>query len=487
MSSSHLLPIPSERVLSTLNADGSRRWLRPRLSHGRFLKARRIVAWSLIAIFTALPFVRIGGRPSILLDIARRQFTFFGRTFLPTDTVILAVLLLGIVVSVFLLSAVLGRAWCGWACPQTVYLEFMYRPLERLFEGHPGRGGTIGHKASGPRTVAKYLVYLLVSMVLAHTFLSYFVGVASLQQWMTRSPFDHQTSFAVMAMVTALMFFDFAWFREQTCIVACPYGRLQSVLLDGNSLIVSYDPTRGEPRQHAHVSAGSAGSEAQPAQVAGDCVDCKLCVETCPTGIDVRDGLRMECLGCAQCIDACDAVMTKLKRPMGLIRYSSQLRIAGEPGRMARPRIFVYSGVLLLIAGVFTALVSQAKSTDVTLLRGMGVPFTELAGGEVANLVRLKITNRTHEPRTYRLQVIQGGPARILSDHELPVIVQPTASVTRGLVIAVPASAFSMGKHQVRLRILDDNQTGIEVNYAMLGPYSVSTPSAPGVVPRASQ
>jgi cytochrome c oxidase accessory protein FixG len=258
------------------------------------------------------------------------------------------------------------------------------------------------------------------------------------------------------------------------------------VLLDGNSLIVSYDPKRGEPRHHAHVPSDSSTSETHKAQAGGDCVDCKLCVETCPTGIDIRDGLRMECLGCAQCIDACDAVMTKLKRPTGLIRYSSQLRIAGEPGRMARPRLFIYSGVLLLIAGVFTALVSQAKSTDVTLLRGMGVPFTELAGGEVANPVRLKITNRTHEPRTYRLEVIEGGPARILSE-ELPVIVQPTASVTRGLVIAVPASSFLMGKHKVRLRILDDHQTGIEVNYDMLGPYSISTTSASGVMPRASQ
>jgi cytochrome c oxidase accessory protein FixG len=353
-------------------------------------------------------------------------------------------------------------------------LEFVYRPLERLFEGHPGRGGTLGRKATGPRTFAKYLVFLLVSATLTHTFLSYFVGVANLRQWMTRSPFEHPTSFAVMAITTALMFIDFAWFREQTCIVACPYGRLQSVLLDGNSLIVSYDPGRGEPRQHRHLPIDNARVEAPAAAVAGNCVDCRLCVETCPTGIDIRDGLRMECIGCAQCIDACDAVMTKLKRPLGLIRYSSQLRIAGENGRFARPRLFIYSGVLVLIAGVFTGLVSQAKASDVTLLRGMGVPFTELPGGEVANPVRLKITNRTREARAYRLEIAEGGPARLLGDG-LPVTVQPTAAATRGLVIAVPATSFVRGKHAIRLRVIDDHGAKNEVGYDMLGPFGAST------------
>ncbi len=485
MTSGHALASPSERVLSTLNADGSRRWLRPRLSPGKFLGARRITAWVLIAIFTLLPFLRIANAPAVLLDIGKRQFTLFGKTFLPTDTVILAVLVLGIVVSVFLLTAVLGRVWCGWACPQTVYMEFLYRPIERLFEGPPGRGGKLGRKATGARSVAKYAAFLLASMALAHTFLSYFVGVDHLRLWMTQSPIDHPTSFAVMLATTALMFCDFAWFREQTCIVACPYGRLQSVLLDGNSLIVNYDSARGEPRGHghgAHVKLAAAPSAANPAPAVatGDCIDCGLCVETCPTGIDIRHGLRMECIGCAQCIDACDAVMSKLERPLGLIRYSSQLRMAGERGRVARPRLFIYAGVLLVIAGVFTALVSQAKATDVTLLRGMGVPFTELAGGEIGNPARLKITNRSREPHSYRIEVAAGGPARILSENQA-VTVQPTASITRGLVIAVPADSFVFGKHRVRLRIVDEKQAATEVTYDLLGPYTSTARVSPEV------
>ncbi len=473
MTSSHVLPSPSDRVLSTLNSDGSRRWLRPRLSPGRFLAARRILAWALIALFTVLPFIRIRNAPAILLDITKRQFTLFGKTFLPTDTVLLAVLLLGIVVLVFLVTAVLGRVWCGWACPQTVYMEFVYRPIERLFEGPPGRGGTLGRRASGAGTAAKIVVYLIISMGLAHTFLSYFVGVDNLRIWMTRSPVDHPTSFAIMAVTTALMFFDFTWFREQTCIVACPYGRLQSVLIDRNSLIVSYDPQRGEPRGHgrgAHVKPSQAAADA-PQVTKGDCIDCGLCVETCPTGIDIREGLRMECIGCAQCIDACDAVMAKIDRPLGLIRYSSQLRIAGERGRIARPRLFVYAAVLVAIAAVFSALVSQAKDTDVTLLRGMGVPFTELPNGEISNPARLKLTNRSREPRSYRVEV--SGDAHIVLDDQ-PLTVQPTASVTRGLLIVAPATSFVMGKHDVALKIIDDKRGSTEVKYRLLGPYSVT-------------
>ena len=483
MSIDPIISSPSDRVLSTLNSDGSRRWLRPRLSPGRFLQARRILAWALIGIFTLLPFLRVSGAPVILLDITRRQFTLFGKTFLPTDTVLLAVLLLGLVVLVFLVTAVLGRVWCGWACPQTVYLEFVYRPIERFFEGPPGRGGTRGRKASVARTAAKLLVYLIISMGLAHTFLSYFVGVQNLRQWMVQSPVDHPTSFAIMAVTTGLMFFDFAWFREQTCILACPYGRLQAVLIDGDSLIVSYDPKRGEPRGHgrgAHVKPMVENvllaSNLAPRASKGDCIDCGLCVETCPTGIDIREGLRMECIGCAQCIDACDAVMARIKRPLGLIRYSSQLRIAGERGRVARPRLFVYAAVLVAIAGVFSALVSQAKDTDITLLRGMGVPFTELANGEIANPARLKITNRGHQARSYRIEVSGGAPARIVLDDQ-PVTVQPSASVTRGLLIVVPATSFVLGKHEVRLRIFDEQPSSTEVAYQLLGPY-FAAPSA---------
>ncbi|MBP1685857.1 MAG: cytochrome c oxidase accessory protein CcoG [Deltaproteobacteria bacterium] len=456
------LPESEERVLSTLNADGSRRWLRPRLSPGRFLSARRILAWILIAVFTLLPYLRINGKPAILLDILHRRFTLFGTTFLPTDTVLLALLVIGLVVSIFFVTAVFGRVWCGYACPQTVYMEFVYRPLERLFDGPPRAGGRPGRKQTGLRTAVKYAVFLVVSMYLAHTFLAYFVGVEALRQWIFASPFEHPTSFLVMAATTGLMLFDFAYFREQTCIVACPYGRLQSVLVDRDSLIISYDPKRGEPRGRGRRDAGVA---------LGDCVDCYLCVETCPTGIDIRDGLRMECVGCAQCIDACDAVMERIGRPRGLIRYGSQATIAGEAGRVARPRIFIYSTVLLVITALFIVALSRKGVVDVTLLRGLGAPFVELPNGEISNPVRVKIMNRLDQPASFRVEVGAGTPARLEIDED-PMMVPAGTAVTKGFLVLTPASVFTNGKRDIVVRVTGAGETK-ELNYRLLGPITV--------------
>ncbi|MFK7769151.1 MAG: 4Fe-4S dicluster domain-containing protein, partial [Mariniblastus sp.] len=289
------LPIlqPEDHVLSTLEADGSRRWLKPKLSKDSFLRRRRVVAYVLIAIFTVLPFIKFGGKPFVLIDIVARRFTIFGFTFLPTDTVLLAIFMVGFLLSIVLFTALFGRVWCGWACPQTVYMEFLFRPVERFFDGTVGRGG---HKKNIPvwRTVAKYIVYFLLSVYLANTFLAYFIGVDRLSQWVTRSPLSHPIPFAIMAFVTFAMMVDFCFFREQMCVIACPYGRFQSVLLDQNSLIVAYDKTRGEPRGKVQKKSGS--DNALP--VLGDCIGCGNCLTTCPTGIDIRDGLQMECINC---------------------------------------------------------------------------------------------------------------------------------------------------------------------------------------------
>ncbi len=249
MHSSH--PDAPGRVLSTLNEDGSRRWLRPKLSVGAFFRKRRVVAYALMVVFFLIPYLRMNGRPLVLLDVPHRQFTLFGYTFLPTDTLLFMLLLISIAIGIFLLTALFGRVWCGWACPQTVYMEFLFRPIERFFEG--GRSGSMAlDKRPGlhPRRLAKNAVYVLLALFLAHTFLAYFVGIDQLVQWVRQSPFEHPTSFLIMAGTTAAIFFDFGWFREQTCLVACPYGRLQSVLLDRQSVIVGYDVLRGEPRTH---------------------------------------------------------------------------------------------------------------------------------------------------------------------------------------------------------------------------------------------
>jgi len=456
-----LHPTAPERVLSTMNEDGSRRWIRPKLATGAFFRKRRVVAYLLMVVFFIIPHLRMNGRPLVLLDVPHRQFTMLGYTFLPTDTLLFMLLLISIAIAIFLLTALFGRVWCGWACPQTVYMEFLFRPIERLFEG--GRSGSMAlDKAPGLhwRRVAKNGVYLLLSLFLAHTFLAYFVGIDQLVQWVRQSPFEHPTSFLIMAGTTALIFFDFGWFREQTCIVACPYGRLQSVLLDRQSVIVGYDVLRGEPRTQK-VKNQPAGS--------GDCIDCGACVLTCPTGIDIRDGLQMECIHCTQCADACDAIMTKIHRPVGLIRYTSRDEVEGKRTGVLRPRVVLYPLALALSVGVLAFSLGTKADTDVTLLRGAGAPFTRQPDGNIVNQIRVKITNRTSHPRRYRLELagVAGGS---LVAPQNPLEVPGSATAETSIFVVVPESRFSDDRLPATVRVTDDGSFLLDTPFELIGP-----------------
>ena len=465
-----------ERVLSTLNKDGSRRWLCPHLSPGRFLKWRRVVAYALVIVYNVLPWIPINGKPAILLDLPAREFTFFGATFLPTDTLLLMLFMAGVFVTVFLVTALFGRLWCGWACPQTVYMEHIYRPIERLFDGAPDARGRVKNKRGGIWTVLKYATFFLISLHLAHTFLAYFVGVDSLLDWTRQSPVQHPTAFIIVAAVTALMMFDFCFFREQTCIVACPYGRFQSVMLDRNSLIISYDEKRGEPRGRK-VRKRADDDESAPAE-RGDCIDCEMCVTTCPTGIDIREGLQMECIGCAQCIDACDAIMDKIKRPRGLIQYTSQDALERGKGSLLRPRIVIYPLVLLVIVSLFTMMLLGRAPADVTVLRGARKAYVTTDAGEILNQIRIVVTNRTEADRAYSFTVTGIEGARIESA-DMPLNVPPGESRTAAASIITPRGAFS-GQTRINIIVRDDDTFEKTLTCPLLGPFGTSArPKSP--------
>lgn len=466
------------RVLATLNDDGSRRWLRPRVSKGRYLTGRRLVAYALIAIFTILPHLSVHGKPLVLLDIASQRFIIFGKTFLPTDTLLLALLLVGVFLTIFFVTALFGRVWCGWTCPQTVYMEFVFRPLERLFEGAPGRRQKGWLARSGFGKVLQPAVSLVVCLYLAHTFLAYFVGVDKLRLWVTQSPLEHPTPFLVMALTTGLMMFDFMYFREQTCILACPYGRLQGTLLDRQSMVIGYDRARGEPRgkvrRKTSVSLPVLAADATPAT--GDCVDCEMCVTTCPTGIDIRNGLQMECIGCAQCIDACDAVMDKINRPRGLIRYSSQARLSGEPARMLRARTVIYPALLTVIAAAFVLVLLRQAPANITVLRGLGRPYTVMSDGSVENNIRIKVLNRTDAPVAYTFSASAAGGVASLRAEDNPATVPPGESRTVSAILVAPADAFSGGTLGATVRITDGAGFTRDVRYTLQGPMTTGTP-----------
>lgn len=459
---------PEEHVLSTLEKDGSRRWLKPKLSKGRLLEIRRWMAYVLIAVFTVVPFIKVGGKPLVLLDIAARRFTIMGFTFLPTDTVLLAIFLVGLLLTVVLFTALFGRVWCGWACPQTVYMEFVFRPIERLFDGTRGRGG-LKKNVPAWRTVAKYVVYFIVCVYLANTFLAYFVGVETLGTWVQQSPMEHPVPFLVMAFVTVAMMFDFCFFREQLCLVACPYGRFQSVMLDQNSLIVAYDERRGDPR--GKIKKKPAANAAEELPVLGDCIDCGNCVTTCPTGIDIRVGLQMECINCTQCIDACNLVMKKIGRPANLIRYSSQARDRGGNGSLLRARTIIYPLLLLGIVTAFVTVFLSSKSFDAVMLRERGNPHTIAEDGRVRNLLKLKLTNRSDEPMSFATSVLEPETAELSLREDL-IELAPNETQTFHISVLAPKDAFNLGRADLKLKIENKKQISRTLNFKLIGPYN---------------
>ena len=469
---------PQERVLSTLNEDGSRRWLSPRLSKGKFLNARRAVAYILIVIFSAIPWIPFNGKPIVFLDVMHREFTFIGKTFLPTDTLLLAILLIIFFVSIFLITALFGRVWCGWACPQTVYMEFLYRPIERLFIGSKAKGKGKAKSMMGLRIALQYIAYLLISLHLAQTFLSYFVGAHQLSGWILGSPAEHPAAFIIIAATTGLMMLDFAYLREQVCCVMCPYARMQSALLDQDSMIVTYDKARGDPRGRKKKAPKEQPSDVINLPVLGDCIDCTMCVQTCPTGIDIRDGVQLECIGCAQCIDACNVVMEKIGRPLGLIRYSSERIIEGGKTHIFRLRVIIYPLILIGALIAFIFLLSTKPTADVEFIRGQGLPFNILESDDITNQVRITIANRTEIPATYTAIVIDPPEARI--NDFTPMLVEPTTMGTQNMLIIAPFSVFKDGEVILTIKITDD-QGGFETTHAykILGPMSLPKDKAP--------
>ena len=455
-----LLSAP-EHVLSTLQQDGSRRWIHPRLAIGPLWRFRRVVAYVLMAVFVLVPHIPINGKPMVLLDIAAREFTILGQTFLPTDTMLLALLLLSVFLTIVLVTAVSGRAWCGWACPQTVYMEFLFRPIDRLLFGTVGKGGRPKGDTPAWKHVVRLAIYVLLSMFLAHTFLAYFVGTQRLAEWVQSSPIEHPIAFLVMAGTTALMLFDFLFFREQLCLIACPYGRFQSVMLDQHSLIVGYDHARGEPRRKGKRQGGD---------TSGDCVDCNQCVVVCPTGIDIRDGLQMECINCTQCIDACNSVMDRVGSPKGLIRFTSQNALANKTHSTIRTRTILYPILLAIVLSGLAYGVHLKSSFDARVLRGKGAPFTIDPSGSVTNRFRIRLVNRSSTAQQYRF---------VLTDPnlQLEVIDESGLSLDDGETSLVPIAVrfppqltSGDGNEQVRLRINDGAANEKEIRFRILGP-----------------
>ncbi|MBP9111243.1 MAG: cytochrome c oxidase accessory protein CcoG [Polyangiaceae bacterium] len=389
------LPVINDHAAkSSINADGTRASIVVAEVRGRFIRSRRIVFALLIGLWIALPLLQVRGNPAVFLDVQHRRFFLFGLSFNAQDVWLLFFVATAFAFSLVVVTALLGRVWCGWACPQTVFLEGIFRPLERLFLGSSDHRRKEDRTGWSPlrvlRTGGLYLTYAGAAIGVAHIFIGYFVSVPKLLSMMRASPSDHAEAFGWMLALSTIFFINFVWFREQFCLVVCPYGRLQSILFDDHSLVVGYEEKRGEPR-------GKAG------KTTGDCVDCGRCVAVCPTGIDIRNGLQIDCIACTQCIDACDEVMDKMGRPKGLIRYDSLAGLRGDPRKIWRPRLWVYGALGVLGLVVATITVQRYEPFEANLLRLAKIPYTR-EGGIVRNSFEIHLVNKNQNPVVFEIE-----------------------------------------------------------------------------------
>lgn len=438
--------LPVIEKQGTIQQDGTRRFVHPADVKGRFTRLRYVVFAVLIGIYLALPFVQINGRPAVFLDVPHRRFFLFGASFNAQDFWLVFFLLSGTGFLLFLVTTLLGRVWCGYACPQTVFLEGIYRRVERLLEG-PAQVRIRRNAGSWNldkiwRKTAKHGLFIGISLFLSHFFLSYFVSLPSMWDMMRGSPAEHPAAFAWSMGMSGLLYLNFAWFREQLCLIVCPYGRLQSLLTDDDTMVIGYDEGRGEPR----------GKVSDPA--AADCIDCRRCVAVCPTGIDIRNGLQIECIGCAACIDACDEIMDKVQRPRGLIRYDSLNGLAGAKRRFLRPRLGLYAvlGVVGLVVAIFAF--RSHEPYEANLLRLSAAPYV-VEGERVRNSFHIHLVNKRDEPAAFTIDPVPSPGLQYtlsmrevtlkpLSDLHVPVFVQGTRGALptepRARVVVTPAS-----------------------------------------------
>lgn len=413
--------------LTTTDQTGKRVFLYPAEVRGFFRKYRTVTQGILIAFFLVLPWITMGGKQLFLFDISNKTFHLFGLIFKAHDAPMIFLILAIATIGIVLLTAVLGRVWCGWACPQTVFIDGVYRKIEVWIQGNYIQRRKLAKEKWTANKISKvsltWIAYFLVSTFIAHSFVSYFVGSQRLVSMMQGTPQENWAAFLIVMSMTAILMFDFGWFREQFCIIACPYGRFQAALMDKKSVSVVYDYNRGEPRKDVAV----------PKEEQGDCVSCRRCVEVCPTGIDIRRGIQMECIGCTACIDACDEIMEKVNKPVGLIRYGSEYELESKTkpswtSLITRPRVVMYTVAMLIVSGLLFVLVQAREPLMVSVLKAKDSPYSSIKEDSVAytlNHFKLHLHNQSHSEMTVSLSAEKDVSLVVPQNH---ILVSPNTS-----------------------------------------------------------
>ena len=450
--------------LATVSKEGKRKWIYPKKPSGRFYNSRTIVSLFLLFILFVTPFIKINNHPFMLFDVLNRNFILFGIAFGPHDFFLFVLAMIAFLVFIILFTAVFGRVFCGWACPQTIFMEMVFRKIEYWIEGDfrdqkklktaPWTAKKIFRKAS------KHMIFFGISFIIANFLLAYVIGMDNLLHIVTAPPSEHMQGLISITIFSGVFYWVFSYFREQACTIVCPYGRLQGVLLDRDSVVIAYDHVRGEPRGRLKKN--------ESRNDKGDCIDCHLCVDVCPTGIDIRDGIQLECVNCAACIDACDMVMDKISKPRGLIRFASINSIEKKSKFKFTPRAITYSVLLVGLVGILSYLLITRTDFSVNILRTPGLLFQEQPGYKVSNIYDLNIVNKTFSEAniSLRLENIK-GEIEVVGNK---ISIAPQGIVDAKFLIILSHNEIKKMSTPVEIGVYDGDKLIRKVKTSLLGP-----------------
>jgi len=440
-----------------IDEKGGRKWVYAKKPSGKWYNRRTIFSWFMLLFFVGIPFIRLNGHPFVLLDITSRKFIIFGAIFWAQDTFILALLMLSFVLFIVLFTVTFGRLWCGWACPQTIFLEMVFRKIEFLIEGDYKKRYKLDH---GPWTnekiikkTIKHTVFILISVAMTNIFLMWFIGSEKWFQLIREPIAEHLVGFIIMLIVSAFFYWVYSYFREQICTMVCPYGRMQGVLLDSKSIIVTYDYKRGEPR----------GSKST-----GDCIDCHQCISVCPTAIDIRNGTQLECVNCTACIDQCNKIMEVTGKPSGLIRFDSEEGIKNGHKTWWNARNKAYSIVLLILFSFFVYTLLSRPAVETTILRTPGLLFQDNSDNTISNVYNIKIVNKTHDEMPLEIRVLSHkGEIKMAGS---TMVVKDQAMFESTFILFIPKEQIKSDKTEVEFGIFSNNEIIETYKTTFVGP-----------------
>ena len=457
--------------VSTIAEDGKRLWVYPKRPKGRLFNYRVLVSYALLLIFFTLPFIKVNGEPLLLFNFLERKFIVFGVMFFPQDFYLFVLSMIAFIVFVVLFTVIFGRIFCGWICPQTIFMEFVFRQIEYLIEGNNSMQRKLDERAMDFdkfwRKSLKHLIFYLISLITVYFFLAYVIGMDRVKELIAAGPAGNIAGFIGMLIFAAAHYLVFAKLREQVCVIICPYGRLQGVLLDRNSIIVSYDYKRGEPRGKYNPL------EDREKIGKGDCIECNSCVLVCPTGIDIRNGTQLECINCTACIDACNQVMDRVHKPRGLIRYASERTIAEGTKLSFNVRILFYSVVLSALLILIGYLFSIRTDIESTILRLPGSMYQEYDSLHYSNIYTIQLINKTRKDLPVDLTIDEAvGSIKMMGD---PLVVKKEDVGKATFLLVMEKAKVKTSLTEIEFKVMSEGRVMDEIEATFVGPNELDT------------